>query len=146
MDPEKFLSLALTLKCTPGRPEFYRTAISRAYYGAFNVGVQVMTSLGIQLSKGGGGHGDLRNCLGACGDPVCYKISNRLATLHARRIAADYDMASGVVETQNEAEIACLDAIAIVRDLKMVRDDVGKARARSELKRAAREIFKLSVS
>ena len=147
MDPELFLKLAVTLKCTPGnRPEFYRTAISRAYYAAFNLGVEVLKSVGIRPTQGPGGHGELRNCLNACGDPICGKISSRLGTLHTRRIAADYAMTSPSAETQSEAELACQEATAIVGDLKSLRDDAGRSQARSELKRVARETFKLAVS
>jgi uncharacterized protein (UPF0332 family) len=146
VDPELFLSLALTLKSTPGRPEFYRTAISRAYYAAFNVGTQVLATLGIRLSAGPGGHGELRNCLGACGDAGCLKISSRLATLHTRRRAADYLMDDAAAETQKEAELACLDATEILNGLKALRDHSDKAHTRAEMKRVARDTFQLKVS
>ncbi len=146
MDPEMFLELARTLSSTKGRPEFYRTAISRAYYAAFHVGSQVITSLGIQLSTGPGGHGELRNCLGASGDSHCRKISSRLQTLHARRIAADYHLDDSKVEAPEEAGTACLEAAEIMSFLKTFRDDSGKQEARLEMKRVARETLRLTVT
>ena len=129
MNPELFLSMAQTLKSTAGRPEFYRTAIGRAYYAAYNVGIQVLDSFGIRLKSGPGGHGELQQCLGACGDSDCVRISDRLRTLHSRRIRADYRMNDGPSETPDEAEAACLDALQIVKVLKSLRDEDGKSRA-----------------
>jgi hypothetical protein len=50
VDPRLFLQLAPILKGGPGAPESYRSAISRADYAAFNVGVETLKAIGIQLS------------------------------------------------------------------------------------------------
>jgi hypothetical protein len=100
MDPRRFLQLAVTLKGGPASAEQYRTAIGRAYYAAFNVGVEAIKAIGIQPSRGPASHGELRNCLGACGDPDIRRASARLTMLHGRRIQADYEMSDPKVETR----------------------------------------------
>lgn len=100
MDPRRFLDVALTLKGGPGSAELYRTSIGRAYYAAFNVGVETLWSIGVQCSRGPGAHGELMNCLRGGGDQACQRIGALLQTLHSRRIDSDYEMADPGVETR----------------------------------------------
>jgi hypothetical protein len=43
MDPRSFLDVDLTLEGGPGSAELYRNSIGRAYYAAFNVGVEIQS-------------------------------------------------------------------------------------------------------
>src|SRR5436190_19982336 len=110
MDPRRFLELALILKGGPKTPQNYRTAINRAYYAAFHVGLETLKAIGIRLHENSNGHGELRNCLGGCSDPDFDKASSRLGRLHSRRVQADYAMNDAQVETRSEAEHAYLEA------------------------------------
>jgi uncharacterized protein (UPF0332 family) len=146
MDPARFLDLALILKGGHATPESYRTAISRSYYAAFHVGVKALKVVGIRPSDGPGGHGEVVRCLGACGDTDMLKAANRLRTLHGRRLQADYDLNDPGVECRTEADIACIESSQIIDQIDKLISDINKAAARSEMRRVARDIFKLPVS
>ena len=146
MDPRSFLHLALILKGGPGAPESYRSAISRAYYAAFNVGVETLKAIGIELSDGPAGHGELRHCLGACGDPDLDDASGLLGTLHGRRRRADYRMDDVDSESRNEADIAYLESRQILESLDLLRRDPSKDAARMEMRRYARDVRRLPVT
>ena len=146
MDPRSFLQLALVLKGGHGAPESYRSAISRAYYAAFNVGVETLKAIGIQVSEGPAGHGELRHCLGASGDPDLDDASGLLGTLHGRRRRADYRMDDIDSETRNEADIAYLESRQIIETLDILRRDASKDGARTEVRRYARDVLRLAVT
>ncbi len=145
MDPKRFLDLARVLKGGTGTAENYRTAISRAYYAAFHVGVESLQAIGITLSEGPGGHGELANCLGACGDLDLQKASARLKSLHGRRRKADYAMNDPRSETRTEAEDAYMESNQIIEQIDKFRNDRRKDVARSEIRRVARDHFRLTV-
>ena len=146
MDPRSFLQLALILKGGPAAPESYRSAISRAYYAAFNVGLEILEGIGIHLSEGPAGHGELRHCLGSCGDPDLDDACSLLGTLHGRRRRADYMMDDIDSETRNEADIAYLESRQIIEALDLLRRDPSKDAARAEMRRYARDVRRLPVT
>jgi uncharacterized protein (UPF0332 family) len=146
MDPRRFLDLALVLKSGPPNPENYRTAIGRAYYAAFHVGLETLRAIGVQTSENPGAHGEVMNCLGASGDPDLSKTSSRLRTLHARRRQADYSIANAQPESRKEADTAYLEARQIIADLDILKSDPAKYTARSQIKHAARYTFGLPVN
>src|SRR5947209_4996678 len=117
MEPMRFLDLALLLKGGHSSPAAFRTSVGRCYYATFNVGVETLKTIGIQLHQNPSGHGELVNCLGACNDAVFRRTSNRLRRLHGRRHLADYDMNDVSVETRSEADHAYLEAQAILKEL-----------------------------
>ena len=61
MNPREFLKVAseLVAGATPAK---IRTGISRAYYAAYNVGVEVLTEMGCTIEEGYGG----QSSSGAC--------------------------------------------------------------------------------
>ncbi len=146
MDPRKFLELAIILKGGPASPECCRTSISRAYYAAFNFGVQTLASIGVRCSGGSGAHGDLMKCLGGSGDKLCEKAGARLQALHGRRIDADYEMSDLRIETRNEADLACTDANAILAALGRLMDDPAMTQSRESVRRHASSVLRLPVS
>jgi hypothetical protein len=146
MDPMRFLDLAKVLKGGTASAEMCRTAIGRAYYAAFNVGIEALKAIGIQPSQNPSGHGELRNCLGACNDPELRRANARLGNLHSRRIRADYDLSDPVVERRAEADTACHEANEVIDLLNKLKHDASKASARDEMKRYARDILRLPVT
>ncbi len=146
MDPERFLELARILKGGPGTPENYRTAISRAYYAAFHVGVTALKAIGIRASDGPGGHGEVVSCLGACGDSDLQEASMRLKILHGRRRQADYKLSDLNVETRQEADLACLDSKEIIDQINNLQSKGSRGAAISEMRQFARDILKLQVN
>jgi hypothetical protein len=145
MDAARFLDLAKVLKGGTASAEMCRTAIGRAYYAAFNVGVEALVAIGIRPSQNPSGHGELRNCLGASSDPELRRANARLGVLLSRRIRADYDLSDPVVETRAEADTACHEADEAISLLTRLRHDASKDVARDEMKRYARDILRLPV-
>ena len=133
------LRLALILKGGPAAPSPI-AAQSAGTYAAFNVGVEVLKDIGIHLSEGPAGHGELRHCLGSCGDPDLDDACSLLGTLHGRRRRADYLMDDIDSETRNEADIAYLESRQILESLDLLRRDPSKDAARAEMRRYAHDV------
>jgi hypothetical protein len=146
MDPMRFLDLAQLLKGGTPSAENCRTAIGRAYYAAFNVGVEALKAIGIHPSQNPSGHGELRNCLGFGNDPDLLKASRRLTTLYGRRLRADYEMSDPVVETVAEANAAYQESREVIDLVKNLIQDPNKDMLRAEIKEKARDLLKLRVT
>src|SRR5436190_21970700 len=97
MDPRDFNALAAQLASGTKAAEC-RSAISRAYYSAFNVGAELLRGIGCPPRKGGQAHGEVQKFLGGSGDPVIEAAASELATLHSLRNRADYHMDKTDVE------------------------------------------------
>src|SRR5687768_7606857 len=83
MDPRAFLELARTLEQRT-EAQSYRSAVSRAYYAVFNVGVQLLEGLcrtdgaNFQIPKDGTAHGHVRAILAQSGDRELQKVAQDL--------------------------------------------------------------------
>jgi hypothetical protein len=93
MRAKEFAGGASRLAQIPGAgPADLRTSISRAYYAAYNVAVEVLIQIGAVLNAGLGGHSEVANCLIASGDNDVRDAGRAMSDLHTRRIHADYRM------------------------------------------------------
>ena len=103
MDPREFLKVAseLVAGATPAR---IRTGINRAYYAAYNAGVEVLTEMGCTIEEGPGGHGEVRMRLNNSGDAEIEKAGSQLWDLQGKRIKADYRLDNTDVEDQKTAQ------------------------------------------
>lgn len=94
MNPRDFCSLAYTLTQEAKRkpsPERCRTAISRAYYAAYNVAIEILSNMNIHiLGQGGDKHVIVRQYLNNSGDSAMKKAKEDLKNLHQIRKEADY--------------------------------------------------------
>ena len=99
MNPRDFHDIARQLYLD-GRPAALRSAISRAYYAAFNAGAEILRRAGFQISDGPGGHGEVRDCLSNSGDPEVEKAGYKLSNLHTQRLHADYKMDRSEIENK----------------------------------------------
>ena len=116
MDPHDFYQLASQLANSPHAAEL-RTAISRAYYAIYHVGVTLLESLGFRLSSGPAGHGDVRNRLSNSGDPEMMRVGNQLGQLQSQRIAADYRLRNTSVENPKTAQAVVQQAQRMIQIL-----------------------------
>lgn len=146
MDPRRFLDLARLLKGGPATPESYRSAISRAYYAAFHVGVVSLDAIGIGLNEGPQAHGELPQCLGACQDADLDEARDHLRRLSGRRRRADYRLDDAAAETRKEADLACQEAAEAIRILDQLKRDPGKQAAILAMKQYARARTGIRVS
>ena len=91
MEAKEFAALASRLSQAQGSgPAAFRTAISRAYYAAFNVAVHVLKQIGSPALEGPAAHKEVACSLMACKDEALRIAGSSMDQLHTRRIQADY--------------------------------------------------------
>lgn len=118
MEPKKFLELAQILAFEPPLPAKLRTATSRAYYSAYNVSVQTLENLGVQIPKSPNGHGQVQNFLGNSKNEELERIGSDLGTLHSNRIAADYRLSDQKAENPTTVKALVQHAKKIIDTLE----------------------------
>jgi uncharacterized protein (UPF0332 family) len=116
MDARKFHQLASKLASGTQAVEF-RTAINRAYYAVYHVGVEILKGMGFQISEGPGGHGEVRNRLYNSNDDEVKKVASQLGTLYSQRLDADYRLYKTNVEKQKNAQAAVKQADKMIQIL-----------------------------
>ena len=103
MNPADFHSLADRLVRESGTgglsPAACRTAVSRAYYAAYNVSVALLDHVGFATTNVGACHTHVQHALMNSGIEILVKVGSNLATLYAERRRADYEMKSPIAES-----------------------------------------------
>lgn len=93
MDPVDFISLAGRLAAATNAEEaVYRTAVSRAYYGAFHVAASFLAELGFSAPRMANVHVFVQHYLNGSGHPSACTAASLLSDLHAARNRADYQL------------------------------------------------------
>jgi uncharacterized protein (UPF0332 family) len=106
MDATGFIALAGKLAAAPAADEAtYRTAVSRAYYGAFHVARLFLVELGFRPVGNANVHAFVRHYLASSNDADACLAASQLADLQAARNRADYDLANADVGTRNFAMV-----------------------------------------
>jgi hypothetical protein len=104
MQPESFLDAARRL-ASGARPEDLRSAISRAYYGVYNVAERFLDRMNFH-KPAKDHHQILQKRLMVSGDAQLRQLGSDLGDFHKERIDADYKMANHRVERQANAQAA----------------------------------------
>lgn len=125
MNPREFQQLALKLAAGASSAEI-RTAISRAYYAAYNVGIEILREMEFKIIEGPSGHGDVSNRLSNSGDQEIIKAGSTLGTLHSMRIHADYHLNMTNVENQKTAQALVEQANRTIKVLDECRSEPKK--------------------
>jgi len=117
MTGDDFIHLAGKL-ATSGEEASLRTAVSRAYYGAFHLALQFLADIGRPVPRNTNAHVQVARKLQTAGQPDAYRAGSLLGDLHTERIKADYrldDMRVGTaafartcVETAHEIRSALM--------------------------------------
>jgi uncharacterized protein (UPF0332 family) len=122
----------------------HRSAVSRAYYGAFHVARRVLEELGVRLPKGEQVHAKAVYCLQDCGDANSAEAANELVALRSERNRADYDL-ERLVYRKREAATQVTKARTIVMILDQCRSGPGAQEFRAKV-RAQAKLLGLPVS
>jgi uncharacterized protein (UPF0332 family) len=122
MDPREFQNLASEL-VNGRRASEIRTAISRAYYAVYNVGVEILTELGFRISEGPSGHAEVRNRLSNSGESKVVMVGSQLNDFYTRRLHADYRLNRKDVENQKTAQALVELAKMMIRTLDESRSE-----------------------
>ncbi|MBX9788753.1 MAG: hypothetical protein K2Y37_07535 [Pirellulales bacterium] len=98
-----------------------RSAVSRAYYGAFHVARAVLIDLASESCGSGKAHNLVPLYLGSANHPDASVAANLLSDLHANRIKADYSLDLARAESQPFATHGVETAHEIQRRLILFR-------------------------
>ena len=121
-----------------------RSAVSRAYYGAFHEALALLHTCGVWLPKTEQVHVKLGYCLRDCGDSDAAEAGRELEILRSKRKAADYDL----VDDRFVAARAVSSEIARARKILATIDQLNSGAAtdfRAKVRACAR-LLGLSVS
>jgi uncharacterized protein (UPF0332 family) len=103
---DDLIQLASRLAANPGLGDAearYRSAASRAYYGAFHLARAFLADLGARLLKNATGHAELYRVLLSSGQSDAQNAARLLSDLRRNRNAADYDLDSARFRKQSVA-------------------------------------------
>lgn len=92
MDPNEFISVATQLLAGQGEGRL-RSAVSRAYYGAFHVARQFVADCGVIVPIDPLSHRNVQWCLANSAEPPLEEVARRLRSLRDARNDADYELA-----------------------------------------------------
>jgi hypothetical protein len=141
MEPGEFITFA-SRTVTQGKAGA-RSAISRAYYGAFHASRRVLQELAAEVPRSAAAHNLLPQFFQAVNHPSANAAATLLSGLHGERIKADYQltltsieetafaklMVESAVETQNHLGAFHRDCRADARLLQEFRDGVARVKS-----------------
>jgi uncharacterized protein (UPF0332 family) len=141
MDGHDFITLAGKLAASPAADEAtYRTAVSRAYYGAFHVARFFLVELGFEPVRNMNVHGFVRHYLnGSAHSDACFAASH-LSRLQAARNRADYHLDDLHVGSQRNAMVCVERAHGIVSALESCRADEARESIRQAIAEYERRV------
>jgi uncharacterized protein (UPF0332 family) len=144
---DEFISLAGKLCVNPhvGDAEArYRTAVSRAYYGAFHLAVDFLENeLGESVARNYLAHQFVYRGLFGCGDDDARHAARLLNDLRAMRNDADYDSDEARFRIQATAEESVVNAHDVRSSLDACRKTCQDETVREGLKQGIAEVKKL---
>lgn len=148
MDPTDFVTLAIKLSSSRREAEL-RTAVSRAYYGAFHFAARFLNGCGLSISGkelyGAQVHVKVRHCLDAAQCDDAALASEKLASLREQRNTADYHLdASGFATPQYAAGMIQI-AQQIIDCLERCSLEPVYSEARENIRTYARDVLRLNV-
>ena len=113
MDPRDFLQIATNLS-NGSKPAEFRTAISRAYYAAYHVGVGFLNGMDCHISEWPSGHAEVSRDLNNCGNHELSKAGSQLTDLYSKRIVADYKLNKTKYDDQQNTQATVMQAERII--------------------------------
>jgi uncharacterized protein (UPF0332 family) len=145
MNPTDFLDLAARL-VPSGTEAAFRTAVSRAYYGAFHTAVLLIKELGVALPVGPESHQKVRYCLMESGEAMGLQAGISLQILRQHRNQADYDLDKSSEFDAKRALQRIERARGILDLLQKCREEPARTRFRFKLRSYAANVLRLPVT
>jgi uncharacterized protein (UPF0332 family) len=149
MDPRDFISLALRLTTSQNKADL-RSAVSRAYYGAFHVARQLLIDVGLRWprkeSYAAEIHVKVRHCLSQSANLDAMFAGDQLWSLRDLRNQADYELDS--IKFKSSAQVVPLVRVAmeIVDTLDRCRAEPAFSEVRDRIRRYARDVPRITVA
>jgi hypothetical protein len=129
MDSRLYVTLARTLvtevqgRTPPTGAAECRCAISRAYYGAYNVAVDLLDMIGFRTENVGACHVNVQHVLNNSGNADLAAASSGLGTLYVERRHADYEMKNTRPESAAQADAMVKLAESVVQLIVTIRNN-----------------------
>jgi uncharacterized protein (UPF0332 family) len=134
MDGSDYIRLAGKLAASPSADEAsYRTAISRAYYGAFHLARDFLVDLGFIPMGNANVHAFVRRYLHASNSPDAVTAADDLGDLQTLRNLADYRLDDSRVGSQKQAKWSVERATQVASALANCRDSNAYAAMRQAI-------------
>lgn len=151
MNPTDFISLAVRLSGSRQEADL-RTAVSRAYYGAFHAARELLEQCGVGFPAkelfGADVDTKVRFCLANTGDADASLIANKLSDLRSQRNFADYDLKSDRFSPAHPKNVTVCSqlAIEIVDWLEQCRSEPSFGSFRDKVRAYARDVLRLPIN
>ena len=131
MIPGEFITFAKALADNPqSGASGYRSAVSRAYYGAYLSVSAMIAELAVPSRlRDYSEHKVIQIYLQNCQVPAAVQLGVFLASLHELRKNADYDMDDKTLEDQSESQLCVERANEIMKRLHKCRSEKSKIKA-----------------
>ncbi|HVC94954.1 MAG TPA: HEPN domain-containing protein [Pirellulales bacterium] len=143
MDPIEFIEVAEQLLDDGNEPRL-RSAVSRAYYGAFHAARRFLQDCGVQVPKSDV-HDKLRWCLQESGSSELETCSRRLDTLRAERNKADYDLGDPKFKKLSPTRLQVRESRVIVATINSMSADTQFSVVRDRLRDYAVNVLRWRV-
>lgn len=127
MNAHEFISVATQLIAAEGEGRL-RSAVSRAYYGAFHVARQFLVDCGVIVPIDFATHRNVGWCLTHSAESSIVDAGGRLESLRKIRNLADYDLANTHFTRRVYAKAQVERAVEIVDLLSRYQTEVARAR------------------
>lgn len=145
MNGADFYALAEQLSAG-SKPAEMRSAISRAYYGAFHRARELLVSIGIVLPKGPECHTKIPFVLENAGDADIAKAGSKLSSLRAVRNDADYALQKLEFEQKKTVVVQLQIANQIILSVESCFSGQPKAGTHAAMRDYAKDVLRLTVS
>jgi uncharacterized protein (UPF0332 family) len=142
MTGRDFLAVATALAAGKTEAE-WRSAISRAYYAAFHVAREFLTTLRFRVPAGEQAHAYIWLRLSNTGDPKNDVLGRLLRDLRGRRNTADYDLARA--RTASNAQDALNDAKDLIAQLAALSGSPTAVTLRDNVRNYEQNILKVDT-
>ncbi len=141
MNPDEFLKLAEQLAALSSEAA-HRSAVSRAYYGAFHLARSLVESCEVRVLQSAEGHSGASRCLQNCGLSALAAAGRELDSLRSIRNKADYDLSSKQFSNAKSIQAHLQSAHDFAKQIEAAKSDM--ALVRDNIRTYARAV-KMSV-
>lgn len=136
MNGAAFLNLAFQLASASDEPRL-RTAVSRAYYGAFHQARELLRDAGVHVPSSEQVHRRVFQVFSNAGHPSTREAGKLLDSLKAARNVADYDLESTAFQAADGTRLTIDSAKRVVELIHDCRTGVDRETIRVALRQSA---------
>lgn len=118
MDPRHFQYLAERLSEHGTYPAEFRSAVSRAYYAAFHLGLNNLNKMGFPIVQNREAHEEVYRHLNNSRDAELVRAASMMNDLRTKRNHADYELDRPDVEAQKNAKMIVQQAAKVIETIE----------------------------